>query len=483
MALDSERIEKLAEVLRVSPAAIRSAVPNWADMAVKDGVIVNLTIRRWRGMSKAGPERLGIVFENGVDRSRFKEAFTAAMARLVPKDVLDKWNKLETAGRDLLEYYTFKFQIGNTHVLYFRGINGNFLKWQEENEKRRQEYLASAQEYADSWDENVARVLQDREGVARDSWNRMSVSAKQSWVKNQVRYRQEASEEAFISAYVESFRAAMPTKEKFLASFAWDATFQALDFQATGSLEELQGLSESQAAMRKAVWDSRKGEYESQVIGFMESLIGETRQLAYDAVTRALKGLEKGGEGRLAPKTYVGLRNMVDKVSGLVAPDDKEMQRVLANVKAISRADGKSAAFVRKGGKDFAQEVVALPGITEKMRNNILALPECEDNLETAEDALPEVIKILREAAPDLIAEATRLSKPTVTNVQDTLERMVIVLRKELVDLGREDEIVALDATNKVNLREDLVDVDDERVEKARAALRIPKRQTVEVEI
>ena len=327
-----ERKAKLAEVMRLDPRSIATRMVSWANIA-QDGVVGFITIGRWRGNVSVTPRMMGIEFKDEVERREWMSTFKGGIARLMLEKPMNELVRIEQAGRSALHMYTVDFRFGERNFSFFRAGSDNFFRWQRENDKLRAEYFAEAQKYADSWEKNCRELLDGYESIGRDAWKRMSMQT-----------RAAVPEEKFVQEYVQMFRACLPTKDRFLASFRWDTRFEMLEL--TEKQVQILDLDAEQsaelAAMRAAVWESQKGTFEEQVVTFISAFSSQTREILYQAVSAAWKTASDGGP--VNGRSMNAIKEAVERVKAIMLPDDRELTAILDQISRVMPAANGSRA-------------------------------------------------------------------------------------------------------------------------------------------
>jgi hypothetical protein len=82
------------------------------DVLTRHGVLINASIRYWRGCKKLKPEELGLNPSDISDR-----LISLGHKRLLPKDALSELNLVEGRAHALIEFNTFPFLNGLAHFL------------------------------------------------------------------------------------------------------------------------------------------------------------------------------------------------------------------------------------------------------------------------------------------------------------------------------------------------------------------------------
>lgn len=387
-----ERKNKLAEIMRLDPAKIATRMVGWSNIA-SDGVVGFITIGRWRGKISVSPQMMGLTFQDDSERREWMAAFKGGVANLMLDGPMNELTRVEQAGRSALHAYTVDFRFGERNFSFFKAGSENFFRWQKENEKLRAEYFAEAQKYADSWEENNRELLDRYESLGRDAWKRMSRETRTS-----------VPEEKFVAEYVGMFRACLPTKEAFLASFRWETRFEMLEL--TEKQVQVLDLDAAQsaelAAMKKAVWESQKDSFDEKVTTFVAAFAAQARQILYEATAAAWKTAQGGDP--VNGRSLAAVRDAIKRAKAIILPDDRELEAIIGQLEKITPVGTR---------------------------------------------------------APERAA--------------DTLDRLTILLRGELADLGIETE--TFEAGRKIVLRQDMMDVSPEVLEKMRTKLYIPRVQ------
>jgi len=404
-------VTQLAQALGEAPEAIMATNPRWLTL-MKEGVVVNLTLRRWRAKVSLSFEDLGLPVTQ-LERSESNKVMTLGEKFLLPRRYMKRLASIDSAARTNLARHGYK-----THWGYFVPVTA-YEAFKESNESYIAEYLGLRDEIVENWQSIRVEMVEDYSVEARKAYRRIGKLdvAKMSLAEY-------ANEDRFVDRFVAQALAYMPTPEQFAESFAYETRLEYIPLpsqlaeeqaeaerirlrsRANRELEAEEALLESAklqaerakvydetAAERERVSSLRamnddivakaRQEKEQLVERFMADVFGQLRSLVFEAVTDVAATIERNratdGTIRLHPRSVTQLQNLLDKVEQLNFIGDQEITKVLQPVKAVlQQAPG------TRNAKEFRQ---ALEDIAIVTRQSLLAVGQDTSRMSRA--ALP----------------------------------------------------------------------------------------------
>jgi hypothetical protein len=180
---------------------------DWAVALMEQGVIVKLTISRWRATSSLRYEELGIAFNDSESQEFMSKYITLGQEKLLPPKVLREITSIEARARRCLAAYSFDTVWGR-FVPY-----SAFTDWKRESDEIREEFFALGKDLGERYDEIVQEVRAEYNVMGADVWRRLYPDDIQppsaSFLQN------------FTSRIVDK----IPNREEIVASFKYETTF------------------------------------------------------------------------------------------------------------------------------------------------------------------------------------------------------------------------------------------------------------------
>ena len=368
MTVDESKRE-LASRMGEEVSSIRTREPEWARL-MKEGVIVQLHIRRWRAEHALSLEDLGIEAEGKEEQAFWSEFMSLGQKRLLPARYLRALASVDSAARACLERYSFATYWGR-----FVPVS-SYATWKKANEEYLDRYLELARTIVDNYDELVAETIVAYRAGARAAYARL--------VKLGARPR--VSEEAFVERLEREVRAMIRSRSEVRAGFAYetDLSYIPLPSLLAGDLAEREridlerqraqdeytrendkrwaekmvtdhALAQRKAeleAMNRDIVASLRQQKEEQVDEFLKGVVAQLRGQVYEVVLTALESIRRN-DGRLVGKSSQQLANLVETVSQLNFWGDKELSLKLAQIEQVlgpARAYGDITGCLRDLG-------------------------------------------------------------------------------------------------------------------------------------
>jgi hypothetical protein len=290
----------------------------------REGVLINVSVRYWRGCKKLRPEDLGLDAEDVSNR-----LISLGHKRLLPKDVLAELALIEGRAHALVEANTFPFLNGLGHFLpnpKLEEVTGTLSKLETEfwqaNEAFVSRYSSHRDEALVEWRETAAKLVKDPQRL------------------------------------IAAIAGAFPLKlEKY---FSFDVAL----FQIAAP-ERLDGDLVSLAEHREIIQARQKAAQEAaaKITGGVNDFIGEcVASLREQTATLCEEMLASIGNGKtdgVHQKTLNRLINFIDQFKQLNFANDTEMERHLekARQELLSRTAAEyrdSAHAQRKLGQGLS---------------------------------------------------------------------------------------------------------------------------------
>lgn len=395
-----EQRNAIAEALHIAPDDIRAANPHWAEL-LKEGVIVELHLRRWRGQATLNLDDIGVPL-NG-EQELYSRLLSLGSKRLLPKPLLDEMDAVDSAARKCLLRHGLRTYWGQ-----FIPVTA-FQDWQEENRRFQQRYQAIGQQISDEYEQIVGRVMDDYAEAARAAYHRRHKL--QDGHHDDVRF---LPEDAFVDAFCRHIRSMIPTADEIYASFAYETELSYVPLvhlleedmrrqeeirlqrkQLQHDLEieeeririatqaerdqarhaEMQRLAQRQheaelrlidkaaksqraaatTAMHQEVMAKAAQHKENLIAGFLRDVAAQLRTLIYDAATQILESIERNEY--LHPRSITQIENLSARIERLNFFGDTDADAMIAELKRITvdrPAADRSAAEIQATLRDIA---------------------------------------------------------------------------------------------------------------------------------
>lgn len=340
--VESEAIA-LAERLGEDASKIRVRDPRWASM-LQAGVIVSLSVGRWRATSKLTLADLGVDQGTAEERKAREKIINLGSRLLMPRDWVEKLEKLESKGRYALEYFALR-------TFWGRFVHeSRYQEWAERNAALREEYLGQAEEMAQRWDVMVEAMTQAYREVGQSAYRRLQqagveMPGRSEWVNRYVRRAigQIVSADEFRrSVYWSHDAEYLP----LAASMAEDQARAAVIRAEAETKIEIARLT----AMEQDVLLTKARKASNDLETAVADVQADLNARVFEAVTDVLEALKKGDNAKLGRNSTKQLLKMVETVQRLKFWPDASLDGLIAEVGRLVAipSDKRPTADVKK---------------------------------------------------------------------------------------------------------------------------------------
>ena len=352
----------------ITEALGKDALQNWQSR-MKEGVVVDLQIKRWRGRKQLNLNDLGITPSDLETERAYRELLKLGSKLLLPQEVTGQLDSVERYARQILTKYAFSTPWG-----YFLPYS-TYSTWCLENEKWRTQYFTLRDEIVEQYPTIVATLLSQYEPIGKHTYQLMCSHAPDVLEKRALR-----SEEEFLIYFLDEIRTAINSPEQIYASFVYEADLKKIDLpdvlspqrlsvddqqvqaeakaQQQERLEALERerqerqevqLRELEARQREemmyrmnidVVRDAQRKK-EQLVETFFGSLMTQLRTLTYDVATDVLESIKKQDGETIRGRSIMQLRNLIEQVRSLNFYRDRDVETIMDKLKLVVDQDAK----------------------------------------------------------------------------------------------------------------------------------------------
>lgn len=286
------------------------------------GVLINTTIRYWRGCKKLKAEDLGLKPSDVSDR-----LIRLGQKRLIPKDALADFSLVESRAHAAVEGASFPFLGGIARFV----PNANLTSTTSTLEKLRTEFFDATRSFSDNYPTLREKALAEW----REAAQHLNGSA-----------------ERLISTIEQAFPPAGAITQRF--SFDW-SLFQ-ISAPESIRLEVVDGVAQIEAdqdRQRIATEATRRmqGDLDAFIRESVASLRQETARLASD-VLATIDGSEKG----IHQRTLNRIATFIESFRSLNFAGDQQLENTLENF----RRD-----LLRRSAEDYRNQPEAMASLTD----------------------------------------------------------------------------------------------------------------------
>jgi len=360
----------LAAVLGEDPDRITQIQPQWLRF-MKQGVVVDLHVGRWRGRSKLEYADLGLPEPRGdAGADALANLLTLGRKNLLPTRFLKKFDAIEASARKLVNengastYWGVFVTAERYQDKVKAGLDGYYS-----------EYFRILTEMTADFEAVKSELADEYRHQARLAYTRLTKIAPDLL---------DQGETDFVETFVANILTLIPPVSEIEASFnfAWELRFIPLpdllaqenqqasmfDIETQRQYEQAEHdrrmnrivegaeadrqrkLAQAETQIRLEVLNRAKLEKDQQVTSFMKDLVTQLRGLVYEASTDILGTLQKND--RLHPRSVVQIRNLVEAVGQMNFFGDSDLDAMIARVQAqmatIQTTDNKDVGAIRE---------------------------------------------------------------------------------------------------------------------------------------
>lgn len=415
MQSDTELSSAVAEIQRITGEPdIQVLLPAWLDL-MREGVLVSITIRRWRARKRLSMADLGLPTNLHLEAA-IADLLELGDKLLLPKDLIKDLNAAESAIRKHTERAT-------TPTYWGRFIPAaSYTAWKSRHEELVQAYLALRDQLYADWPAIQDHVSAQYTVLANTAFDRMCKLAPQSTFCE--------DRKGFVESFVANIAALMPDRDTVYDSFAVqthltyiplpsllaedqaqadriraerdreraEERLQQDTLWARVELEDqaLRARQKQLEEMNRDVVAKARQQKEQLLMGFIRDMLAKVRLLFYNAMVDMIETTEKNQQ--LHPRSVVQLRNTIGQAEAWLTAGDSEM------VQLIQQARTMLNGYSQADGLDKSVQVNTILGkmrdVATLTRASLLALDE------TPRSGL--AVGIPDEPPPALITQARR---------------------------------------------------------------------------
>ena len=330
---------------------------DWALALMTKGVIVKLSIRRWRATASLTFEDLGIKFIDDESSKFARKYLRLGIQKLLPPEISKEMTSLELMARAVLKKHSFPTVWGRFVPLT------SFDNWENENQIVHDDFMQAATVLGNRYDEIISKVKEDYKNLARDVWARL--------------YSDDTSPtEAFIENFVSKVIDKIPTREDVVGSFKYDTTcffipmpsFVQKNIAEADKIKRDSEMEDFKTEMEKQTIERIRNQYikrkEELIDNFLESTVVSMRKHVADLCDSILRSIGKQSATKGVTLNHINkIQKVIDDVEMLNFYNDDEISALLKDLEEeINKFKGERnkdvvvdrlKKIVEIGGKEF----------------------------------------------------------------------------------------------------------------------------------
>lgn len=327
--MTNEQGTTLTEIARILGEPVETINDRTEDMVrlTQTGVIVSVTIRRYRGFTKLRNRDMGLSHNYGESN-----LIDLGSKRLLPKSIIRRMNSIDVTARAVLRNHGFATMWGQFIPAHMY----------PEVKRRLAELAADYKRVSESIIANYEQVISDMlyqyERQASLAYRRKTTLAQNELI----------DEDAFIVEYLERIRHAMPTREEIADTFDFEVKLSfvplapTMAYDATSALDALEqrkvieGIEQLDAMeqMHQDVLEQSRTEQANLIGGFVRDMMVELRERTYLMMADIKKSIDKNG--RIHPRSITALENWRELMTELNVYGDQDISVLVDKVREVT---------------------------------------------------------------------------------------------------------------------------------------------------
>jgi hypothetical protein len=345
---------------------------------VQQGVLVDLTIRRWRAAICLDLDDLGVAVTDDAARAAIRAFMTLGTKRLLPPQIRRELERAEAAGRRALEHHSFATAWGR-----FVPVTA-YAAWKQANTEAQATYWQLRDALVARYGSIMEEVLREYRAAAGQAYANLLRTDPDALAPF-------ATQAAFVDAYCERIRAAIPTPDAIRDSFVYTTTLDCVRLAddeppdaSTPSIEKTADAAlDTMHADLLAELRRRKTE---EIDDFLTGIVAQLRQLLYEVATDVLAALQRNE--RLPRNSTKQLKRLVEQISALNFYGDADVTQMLAGVQALIatpaiRRDLREVEETMRAVATLSRTTLLQIGATPRSGRAAVAIPDMPTDEQT----------------------------------------------------------------------------------------------------
>lgn len=285
------------------------------------GALASLSVSRYRGTKALTAGDLGLALE---EMEEINSIVELGHRLLLPREVLNSFNTIETRARQVLRSYGLLTVLGlflpaASYTACATALQAYKLKFEDTVEL----LVANLPTHRDRMVEEYYKLARQ----VRERLDRANLLSGSRW--------------DFEENFVERCMATFPTVEELRAAFAFGLKleFVPLPYQSQTEQPNYTAASDDLLALRREVIAQQQQARERVVGEFVTGVQAELFGLVNTALEDTLTSIKSNGN--LQARSVVQLKNLVEKISTLNFWQDKRLETIQAEISALVGNSGK----------------------------------------------------------------------------------------------------------------------------------------------
>ena len=327
---------------------------------LQEGVIVTLTIKRYRGVTSVDFSELGIDDSSDIALKSFlSEYIQPGQKRLIPPEIEGQLKSIETTARNNLKERSFDCSAFASQGKFVP--KSMYPEFKATNEELADRFYAIRDEFADNYDNIVAQVRKDYKVLAENLYMQSHPDAKKPSAK-------------YVKAFVDKIIEQIPSSDEIVASFEYSTVLQRIPdyllrviskknsidekvmrIAATNQPKTTPNASRKQAVaghaagmdtadaaimpdddeaideIERDIRESISTQSEGMVSDFVTEILIRLRTMAYEGSSSIIASIDKNN-GKLVGRASIKAHSLVDDLRKMNFYGDAELEEMVAQL-------------------------------------------------------------------------------------------------------------------------------------------------------
>lgn len=333
---------------------------------LQEGVIVTLTIKRYRGVTSVDFSELGIDDSSDAQLKSFLgEYIQPGQKRLIPPEIEGQLKSIETTARQNLKDRSFDCSAFASSGKFVP--KSMYPEFKAANEELADRFYAIRDEFAENYDTIIGQVRRDYKVLAENLYMQSHPDAKKPSAK-------------YVNTFVDKIVAQIPSADEIVASFEYStvlqripdyllrviskknnidekvmriaATNQPKDDLATrkrAAAGRAAGMDTADAAImpdddeaideiERDIRESISTQSEGMVSDFVTEILMRLRTMAYEGSSSIIQSIDKN-EGKLVGRASIKAHSMIDDLRKMNFYGDTELEEMVSKLEVALGSD------------------------------------------------------------------------------------------------------------------------------------------------
>jgi len=309
------------------------------------GVLADVHIERKRLQKHLSYRDLGLHLADDKEAKAMDDIFDLGMKNLLPREVRQRFDRIDDRGRRALEKNAIKTRLG-----YFIPAPAYF-EWRAEMDQIEKDYFAARDEVFAEYEKLQFRVIQDYMKAAKSAYRLLKATTPDA-----LDFDEQGKKAIFLRKAYDTVLAAFPTKDAIEASFRFEVETSYIDLSLLAGADEKSEVAEgiSGAEIDELRWEQEavkerrklmeamnadivsraRKDARTKINAFLEEVVLEVRAIMYEACATTLSSIERN-DGEVQGRSIFGLTNMLEKINRMKFFPDADIEKSMAIVREL----------------------------------------------------------------------------------------------------------------------------------------------------